>query len=551
MRAETIILNARVRTMDADRPEARAIAIAGERILALGSDAEVEATASPATRRIDAKGATVLPGFIESHAHLFLGGAELRNLQLHGAGDPVEIGARVRDFAARHPERGMILAQGPDYSLFADRPPRLVLDEMLADRPFAMIAHDHHTVWANTAALEAAGDLQGRETPPGHEVVMGPDGLATGALYEPFGYGAVMALSGQDRAMQGLNDGGEPATRPTEAEWEEDLGHIARGLAHAAAYGITTILNMDGNLYTLELLDELRRRGELTARVRVPFHFVPDMEEGALARARQMTERWDDDWLSSGFVKLFMDGVIDSRTAFMKHDYPGQPGYRSAARFEADRFARLATEINAMGLAVAVHSIGDAATERTIDGFAASWKANGPHDLRNRIEHLELVDGADFARLGDLAITASVQPPHAPGTAGLPLEPTLGNIGRDRWADAFAWQRLVAAGAPIALGSDWPVSPISPFVGLHAATTREAWAEDVPDHRFTLDEALRGYTLGGARSERTERDKGSLAPGKLADLVVLDREIGEASLGTLPETQVRLTMAGGRVVYEA
>lgn len=380
---------------------------------------------------------------------------------------------------------------------------------------------------------------------------MGEDGLATGTLLEPEAFGPVMRLSGQERSTLGLRNGREPDPAPTDAEREDDLDHIRRGLAHAVKHGITSIVNMDGNFYTLELLEEMRARGELTARVRVPFHFLPEMETADLDRARAMTERWNDDWLASGFVKIFMDGVIDSRTAFMKHDYPGQPGYRSHGRFDAGRFADLARRINAMGLQIAVHAIGDAAIERTIDGYAASRGSNGAHDLRNRIEHLELVDPDDFARMGDLDITASIQPPHAPGTAGLPLEPTLSNIGRKRWPDAFAWQRLAESGAPIALGSDWPVASIDPLVGIHAAVTRRAWCDDVPDHRFPLEAALKGYTCGGAYAERSEKLKGSLTPGKAADLVILDGPIDAVTEGIDKGARVKRTICGGRTVYHA
>lgn len=549
--ADRIITNAKVLTMEPDAPRAEAVAMAGDRILAVGSTAEIEALAGPGTDRIDAQGGTVLPGFIESHLHLFIGGAELMNLQLDNLADPDRMRDLIRDFAAAHPDRPLITCQAPDYGVFGDRAPKALLDEILPDRPLALVGHDHHTVWANTAALDAAGVLHGRETAPGHEVVMGEDGLATGALYEPEAYAPVLALGGQARMMEGLNTGGEPDPAPTAAEREEDLAHMKRGLDHVARHGITSIVNMDGNLYTLELLDELRRRGELDVRVRVPFHFVPDMDESELSRAEEMSARWNDEWLASGFVKFFMDGVIDSRTAFVHNDYPGQPGFRSTGRFEADRFAALATKIDAMGLQIAVHSIGDAATTRVLDGFEAARRANGDSGIRHRIEHLELVAPGDFARLGPLGITASIQPPHAPGCAGLPLEPTLTNIGRDRWEDAFAWQRLADNGAHIALASDWPVSPVSILLGLESATTRAAWTDGVPDQRFTLEAALRGYTIGGAYAEHTEAIKGSLAPGKLADIVILDGDIEATAPTALSEMGIRMTICGGRTSYSA
>jgi len=548
--ADLIIINGAVLTMDPLRPKAEAVAIGDGRIIAIGSAADVTRLAGGSTRTIDAHAGTVLPGFIESHMHLFAGGAELENLQLDGCTDPDLLARQLTAFAADRPDTPLLVGQGPDYGIFGDKAPRLVLDAILPDRPVALMAHDHHTVWANTSALEAAGLLHGRDTPDGHEVVMGDDGLATGTLLEPEAYSPVLRLGGQERTMLGLATGREPDPEPSAAERAADMAHLRRGLAHAARHGITSIVNMDGNIYTLELLEALRTQGELTARVRVPFHFVPDMKPEDLQTALVMRQRWSDEWLSSGFVKLFMDGVIDSRTAFMKRDYPGQPGYRAHGRFAADRFAYLATRIDAMGLQIAVHAIGDAAVARVLDGYQEARAANGPSGLRHRIEHMELVDDADFARIAELDVIASVQPPHAPGGSGLPLEPTLTNIGRGRWQDAFAWQKIAATGAAIALASDWPVSDISILKGIHAAVTRRAWAPDVPDHRFTLTDALKGYTIGGAYAERSESYKGSLEAGKVADLVVLDRDImAIQDNDEIGDINVMTTICGGHIVF--
>lgn len=550
--ADLIITNGAVLTMDPHHPHAEAVAVNDGRIVAVGSAADIARFSGPSTTTMDAQGATVLPGFVESHMHLVIGGAELEHLQLHGCADPALLAKQLIAFAKERPDAPLLIGQGPDYGIFGVEAPRLVLDAILPHRPIALMAHDHHTVWANTAALEAAGLMHGRDTPDGHEVVMDPDGLATGTLLEPEAYSPVLRLGGQERIMLGLATGRDPDPAPSAAERAIDLAHLKRGLAHAARHGITSIVNMDGNIYTLELLDALRDAGELTARVRVPFHFVPDMTTDDLQTALVMHRRWSDEWLSSGFVKLFMDGVIDSRTAFMKQDYPGQPGYRGHGRFTAAVFAELATRIDAMGLQIAVHAIGDAAVARVLAGYEAARAANGPSGLRHRVEHLELVDAADFARIADLDVVASVQPPHAPGCSGLPLEPTLSNIGRDRWKDAFAWQEIASRGAAVALASDWPVSDISILKGIHSAVTRNSWASDVPNQRFTLPDAVKGYTIGGAYAERSEAYKGSLEIGKVADLVMLDRNImGLSDHDHIKDMRVTTTICGGRVVYQS
>ena len=390
MTAEMIVVNARVLTMDAAMPRAEAVALAKGRILAVGRRAELEALAGPDTRVIDAGGRTLLPGFVESHLHIGLGGAELAHLQLGHVGGGLDgLRAAFDGFAKANPDLPLLMAQGGHYTMLDHPMTRHDLDAVMPDRPIAITAHDHHTVWANTAALTAAGILHGMTCPPGHEVVMGPDGLAMGELREFEALAPVVALGGEGRLNLGIATGEEPAVPPSEAERASDRAKIVAGLRHCAVHGITSMVTMDGNRYTLELLSEVMAAGDLTARVKVPFHFKPHMGLEALDRASAMARDFNDDWLRSGFVKLFMDGVVDSRTAYMLRDYPGHPGHRSVPLFEADLFKAIATEIDRRGLQIAVHAIGDGAVRTTIDGFDAAQHANGARDSRHRIEHIE------------------------------------------------------------------------------------------------------------------------------------------------------------------
>lgn len=346
-RADLILTNARVLTMDPENPRAEALALAGERILAVGGAAEIAALAGPGTRIIDAGGATLLPGFFEGHVHVGLGGADLTHLHighLHGA---EAVGAAFRAFAAANPDAALLMAQEAHYGILGHPASRHDLDAMIADRPIAMMSPDLHTVWANTAALRAAGLLHGANMPHGHEVVMGADGLATGELREFEAFGPLIAFAGEGRINLGIATGEEPDPAPTPAERAADKALLLKGMEHCAAHGVTSLVNMDGNRYTLELLAEMRAEGRLALRVKVPFHFKPHMELEALERASRMAADFDDDWISSGFVKLFMDGVIDSRTAYLLRDYPDQPGHRGQPLF-AD-FDRIATEIDRRG----------------------------------------------------------------------------------------------------------------------------------------------------------------------------------------------------------
>ena len=256
--ADLIVTNGRVLTMDGDAPRAEAVAVRDGRIVAVGDTASVSALEGPGTRVVDAAGGTVVPGFIEAHMHLFSGAAELAHLQLAGVHGFEALRDAIRAYAAERPNATMLVGQGVDYTVLGDeRVTRHHLDAILPDRPFCMAAPDHHTVWANTRALELAGVLNGRALGPGNEIVMGEDGLATGELREGEAFGPVLALAGEERVRLGLSTGGEPNPMPSEAERAADRDIMRRGLAWCARHGITSIQNMDGNLYQLELLAEI------------------------------------------------------------------------------------------------------------------------------------------------------------------------------------------------------------------------------------------------------------------------------------------------------
>jgi predicted amidohydrolase YtcJ len=550
MTPDLIVTNARVLTMDAARPRAEAVALAGGRILAVGDRAAVEPLAGPATRVIDARGGTLLPGFVESHLHLGLGGAELSHLHVGGLRGPGALANAFRAFAAAHPDRPLLMAQGADYAMLDHPVTRHDLDAMLPGRAIAMTAHDHHTVWANTAALRDAGILHGMATPHGHEVVMGADAMATGELREFEAFAPVIALGGEARLNLGIATGAEPAPWPDAAARAFDRARLAAGLRHCAARGITSMVNMDGNRYTLALLRELQAEGGLLARVKVPFHFKPHMDLAELDRATAMTEEFDDDWLQCGFVKMFMDGVIDSRTAFMLNDYPDQPGHRAEPLFAPARFDAIATEIDRRGLQIAVHAIGDAAVRTTLDGYQAARRANGPRDSRHRIEHIELIDRADVPRLGALGVVASLQPPHPPGAMDFPLQPSLDRIGCARWPDAFLWRTLAEAGAGVAFASDWPVADVSVMRGIGAALTRTPY-DGCRDERLGLHATLHAYTAGGAWAAHRDGLTGRIVPGLAADLVLLDADIEATPAAEIDRTGIVLTVCGGRITHTA
>ena len=548
MQAEMIVTNAKVLTMDSSQPRAEAVALAGGRILAVGGRAEIEALAGPGTKLIDAGGRSLLPGFVESHLHLVLGGAELVQLQLGGVQGAVALKAAFAAYAAENPDRALLMAQGAAYEILDHPVTRADMDAVIAGRPIAMMSPDHHTVWANTAALTAAGLLHGAKMPHGHEVVMGTDGTATGELREFEAFGPVLALGGEAHLQLGIATGGEPDPWPDAALRAADRDKVAAGLAHCARHGITSMVNMDGNRYTCVLLKELEEEGRLTARVKVPFHMKPHMELSELARASAMADEFHGDWVQSGFVKMFQDGVVDSRTAYMLQDYPGTTA-RGEPLFDPERFKQICTEIDRRGLQIAVHAIGDGAVQVTIDGYEAARKANGPRDSRHRIEHIELIDRPDVLRLGGLGITASVQPPHPPGAMDFPMSTMETVILRHRWRDAYLWKTLADHGAPLAFASDWPVTDVNVMRGIQAALTRVPFA-GCADERLGLMETLYAYTAGGAWAAHMDGLTGALRPGLAADLVMIDGDIEAIPPADIGGTGIALTVAGGRITHQ-
>lgn len=548
MTPDLIVINGRVVTMDPGRPHAEALAIKGDQIAAVGRTQDVEALRGPRTRVVDAQGATVLPGFCEAHMHLFLGAFELDHLQLGGVVGEAALSDVVRSYAQGRSSDPVLMAQGARYGILGEgrRVTRHDLDALAPDRPFALCAEDHHTVWANTAALAATGLLNGASLPVGSEIVMGADGLAEGELREHPAFEPIMHLAGGARARLGLSTGRDPDPTPTVAERAHDKALLRRGLAHCAAHGITSIHNMDGNRYTLDLLAELEAEGELTARVRVPFHFKPEMSEDALEEAEALARDFAGPRLRSGFVKLFMDGVLESWTAALIDDYADRPGIRGDLLFDPERFADLAVRIDAAGLQIAVHAIGDRAVRTVLDGYAAARDANGARDSRHRVEHIEAVHPDDIPRFAALGAVASMQPLHRPDRARGALEPIQSMLGDARWPYAYATDTLRSAGARVVFASDWPVSPIDPLASIDAAVSRTPWNPMVSAQRSTIDQAIAHYTRDGAWCGFEEGSTGMLRAGFAADVAVLS---GDLFAGD--DVHTAITIAAGTIVHDA
>ncbi|THV20695.1 amidohydrolase [Peteryoungia ipomoeae] len=550
--ADIIIINGRVLPMDGASPPAEAIALAGNRILALGANTDIEALAGTGTRRIDARGATVMPGFNEAHMHIFPGSVSLRQLNLHGVQGFEALKAAILDYAAKNPEEPLLMGFSADYSIISLTEPctRHHLDAILPDRSFMMFAPDHHTAWANTRALEEAGLLHGKDVGIGNEVVMGPDGLANGELREGNAFGPVAALASTGgREELGMVTGMDPES-VTQEQYALDRAILKAGLDYCASWGITSIQNFDGNHYQLRLMRDLMQSGELSCRIRIPYHMKNFMALDDLDKAADWKQEFQSDMLRSDFVKVFMDGVLDSQTAYMLEGYGDRPGYTYEPLFTPEAFNAIATKADALGLQVAVHAIGSAAIRQTLNGYEAAVKANGARGNRHRIEHIEIIHPDDIPRFAELGVVASMQPVHYPGGTCFPAEPTTTRIGEDRWDQAYAWRSMKEAGAPVVFASDWPVSPVSPFQCLQDAVTRKPWKDGLKDQRFSLMEALEAYTATGAWVEFMEDRKGKLIPGYLADVVVLSTDIEQVAPDALMGVESRVTICDGKITFE-
>ncbi len=549
---DTIILNGKLITFDPTQPRAEALAISGGVITGVGSTAEIRELAGPATRVIDAQGSTVLPGFIDSHVHLFGGSVEMGYLDLYGVQGEAQLAEAVGKYAADNPDEPLLFAVQADYSMMGPgvQTTRHHLDAVMPDRPFAVFSPCHHTIWANTKALELGGVLHGGEVDAGAQIVMGDDGLAMGELQEPSAYAPVLAHtrhSGRD--MAGLVTGANPAPTPSAEDRAKDKDAIEAGMKHCASHGITGLHLMDGNIYQGELLSEMAADGRSACRTQVPFHYKSFDPLDRFDEAAEMQRMFNSDMVWSGICKMFMDGVVESRTALMLQPYPGTDHIGDAV-FEADHFAEACVRGDAMGLQIATHAIGDAAIRITLDGYEAAQKANGKRDARHRVEHIEVLHADDLPRFAELGVVASIQPGHAP--FGGYFNPEGMNLVMHDFQIplAFAWQDIRTSGARVVFSTDWPVIPVDVMPTIKGAVAPTK-LEGFRDQTQSLMDTLESYTAGNSWVEFNEATKGQLKAGMMADVVVMSHDLEAVDLDQIGTTRAAITLCGGRMTWEA
>lgn len=536
--ADTVILNARIYTVNANQPWAEALAIRGDKVLAVGSAKDISAYRGPSTKVIDAQGRLVLPGFTDCHIHFMDGSLGLTQVDLNNTNSVAEIQTRVKDYAVAHPKEEWIAGMGWLYSTFGEvaLPDKKFLDEVVPDRPVWLQAYDAHSSWANSKALAMAGITRETPDPPGGIIVRDAKGEATGALKETAGDLVAKVMP-----------------KPTR---EERLAALRLGMHEANKVGLVRVHSAGQDFEYLDLYNELREKQQLSLRFYIAYFLdPPELRPDDIEKIEQARRTYHDDWISGGVVKTMLDGVIEAHTAAMLAPYSDDPQLSGKMFWEPAKYQQAITELDRRGLQIFTHAIGDRSVRQALDAYQQAAETNHTRDARPRIEHIETISVQDIPRFGKQGVIASFQPLHA-----YPNENVLNvwsrNAGPERTQRAWVWHSIESTGGVLAFGSDWPVVTLNPWPGVQNALTRKTREGNppngfVPQERISLEDTIRAYTLGAAFAGRREKTEGSLEAGKLADLIVLSQDLFRIEPSKVADTKVLLTMVGGKIVYQA
>ena len=521
------VVNARVWTGDTTRPWADAIAVSGDRIALVGSSAQIRKMTDSTTRLIDAHGAMLTPGFIDSHVHFLDGGFGLSSVKLRDAKTPAEFIARIKAFATTVPPGTWITGGDWDHEQWGGELPRRDwIDSVTPHNPVFVSRLDGHMSLANSLALAAAKVTRATHDVQGGTIVRDASGEPTGVL--------------KDNAMS-LVYGAIPDPSP---EMEDRA--LDAAMHFVAAQGVTSVDHM-GTWRDLAVFERAHDAGRLITRISaaVPLSTWEQLRDTVAARGH------GDAWLRIGGLKGFVDGSLGSHTAAFLEPYTDAPRDTGLFVNTPEDLYRWTSGADKAGLQVIVHAIGDRAIRTQLDIFERVEKEDGPRDRRFRIEHAQHIAPADLPRFAKLGVIASMQPYHA--------------IDDGRWAEAvigperskttYAFKSLLDLHTRLAFGSDWSVAPPTPIEGIYAAVTRRTLDGEhpggwVPEQKIGVEDALRAYTSGGAYAAFQEHDKGTLEKGKLADFVLIDRDLTRIPPEEIRDAHVLMTVVGGKVVYE-
>lgn len=530
--ADLIIINSKVWTVDPGLPEAEAVAILGERIVSVGSTAQIEAWKGPKTRVIDARGNLVLPGFNDSHLHFVRGGRQLENVDLKDAGTPAEFVKRIEERAKKTPNGEWIVGGNWDEQQWssAELPTREWIDQVTPETPVFVDRYDGHMALANSIALRLAKIDRNTETPAGGEIVRDKDGNPNGLL--------------KDAAMGPVYHVIPPLT-------QEQRLRAARGaLKHAASLGVTSAQDMSLDSADIAAYSELDELGELTLRI-----YAAPIETDWEDQARLGIRRgFGSSYLRLGAIKGFADGSLGSMTAYFFEPYTDAPEKRGLLSDEMqppEQMLERLKKADAAGLQLCIHAIGDQGISMILDQFTEIVRANGQRDRRFRIEHAQHMARKDFQRFAKIPVIASMQPYHAIDDGRWAEK----RIGPERIKTTYAFRTFLDQGVRLAFGTDWSVAPLNPMLTIYAAVTRATLAGKnpngwVPKEKISVKETIDAYTMGSAYAEFQEKEKGSITPGKLADLVILNEDILSIEPARIKDVLVETTILGGKVVFQ-
>jgi predicted amidohydrolase YtcJ len=530
--ADLILVHAKVWTVDAARPQAEAVAVIGERIVAVGSDAEIEQWRGPQTRVIDAGGKRLVPGFNDAHVHFISGGIQLDAVQLKDATSGQEFARLIAEKAKSTPKGEWILEGNWDETKWtpAKYPDKSMIDQLTPDHPVFVSRYDGHMGVANSLALRLAGITAQTPDPPGGTIVRDAQGNPTGAL--------------KDAAQDLMEKVIPPLTH------DQRIRIIKRSMNHAASLGVTSVQHMVADYEDIAAYDELLQKGELITRIYAApmISHVDDEAKLGIRRA------FGGSYLRIGALKAFADGSLGSSTAYFYEPFLNEGdnhGLLSDGMQPLSLMQDRVMKADAAGLQLCIHAIGDHGISLILDMYAETEQAHGPADRRFRIEHAQHMAAKDFQRFADLGVIASVQPYHAIDDGRFAER----KIGRERASRTYAFRSFLDHGVRLAFGTDWEVAPLDPMQTLYAAVTRATldgknpggW---YPEQKLTVQEAVEAYTMGSAYAEFEDKEKGSITPGKLADMVLLSDDIFAIRPEKIRDVKVDETILGGRVIFE-
>jgi predicted amidohydrolase YtcJ len=539
--ADLVLLGGTIHTMQPALPRAQAVAIRDGRVAAVGSDAEVRAFVGPRTRVVNLRGRSVTPGIVDGHCHLHGLGSSLESLSVRGVDSPAAAGQLVAAVTSQRAEGEWILGRGWDQNRWVPAvfPDHTVLTAAAPKHPVALFRIDGHALWANAAAMKAAGIRRDTPDPAGGKIYRDAQGEPTGVFV--------------DNAMALVEAKIPPDPAPVRER------RILRAAEVAVSLGLTGVHEMGIDDQTVAVYRALAKENRLPLRV-----YAYLAGEGQIDALRSRRPDVDTDGTAMFVlrgVKLFADGALGSRGASLLAPYDDDPANSGLSLMPAAELRRSAQVVAASGFQLAVHAIGDRANREVLDAFEAAGagqkadqnadkNAGKPADLRFRVEHAQVLAPEDIPRFAKLGVIASMQPTHA--TSDMPWAEA--RVGAARIKGAYAWRSILTTGARITFGSDFPVEETSPLLGIYAAVTRQDPKGSPPggwtaEQKLTLDEAIAAFTVEPAYASFVEAYRGRIAPGFVADLTVFDRAL-TPDRGLL-ETKVDIVILGGRVVRDS